>query len=267
LVREVVVTEGLDRVDIYTLIDKKAVRSKEGVHLGFGFNVPQGEMRLDVPWAVVRPELDQIPGACKNWFTVQRWVDVSNRRYGVTWGTPDAPLVQVGGITANLIGSQSNPEAWIEHLPPSQKLYAWVMNNHWHTNYRAEQEGPTLFRFSMLPHGKFRADDAAAFGTGLSQPLLVRPSNKRPLSPKLRVEPASVMVTAFKPSEDGKAYIVRLFGASGKAVMATLRWQNTQPRLWISNLGETALIRAGDKIAVPAYGVVTLRAEMDGAPL
>ena len=49
-----------------------------------------------MPWAVVRPEVDQLPGACKNWFTVQRWVDVSNDEYGVTWATLDAPLVEVG---------------------------------------------------------------------------------------------------------------------------------------------------------------------------
>jgi len=66
------------RVEVINTVDKARVRAKEGVHCGFGFNVPDGVMHLDVPWGVVRPELDQIPGACRNWFTVQRWVDVSN---------------------------------------------------------------------------------------------------------------------------------------------------------------------------------------------
>jgi len=57
-------------------VDKTPVRAKEGLHFGFGFNVPDGVIRLDVPWAVVRPETDQIPGSCKNWFTVQNWVGV-----------------------------------------------------------------------------------------------------------------------------------------------------------------------------------------------
>jgi hypothetical protein len=79
---------------------------QEGVHFGFAFNVPGG-MRMDVPWGMIRPEKDQLPGACKNWITVGRWVDVSNDEYGVTWATLDAPLVEVGGITANLISSLS----------------------------------------------------------------------------------------------------------------------------------------------------------------
>ncbi|MHC4682013.1 MAG: hypothetical protein ACYTEK_25390 [Planctomycetota bacterium] len=72
-----------------------ASTDREAVHLAFGFNVPGGVMRMDTPWAVVRPEADQLPGACKNYFTVQRWVDVSNADYGVTWATVDAPLIEV----------------------------------------------------------------------------------------------------------------------------------------------------------------------------
>ena len=66
--------DGLDRIDISNVLDKKSVREKESVHLGFAFNVPNPVMRMDVPWAVVRPEVDQLPGACKNWFPVGRWV-------------------------------------------------------------------------------------------------------------------------------------------------------------------------------------------------
>jgi len=48
-----------------------------------------------------------------------------------------------------------------------------------------------------------------------------RRRNDRPL---LRVEPADVLVTALKPSDDNKAYIVRLFGASGHDRKAKLTW-------------------------------------------
>ena len=104
LVRQVRVVDGLDRVEIVNMVDKKAIRAKEGVHFGFGFHVPDGVVRMDIPWAVVRPEADQLPGACKNWFTVQRFVDISNDRSGVTWATVDAPLVEVGGLTGQSAG-------------------------------------------------------------------------------------------------------------------------------------------------------------------
>ena len=40
--REIRAIDGLDRVDIVDMLDKKAVRDKESVHLGFAFNVPKG---------------------------------------------------------------------------------------------------------------------------------------------------------------------------------------------------------------------------------
>ncbi|MCX5653854.1 MAG: glycosyl hydrolase-related protein, partial [Planctomycetota bacterium] len=265
LTREVRVYDGLDRIDIINTVDKKAVRTKEGVHFGFGFNVPGGVMRMDVPWAVVRPEVDQIPGACKNWFTVQRWVDVSNDRYGVTLATPDTPLVEVGGVTANLVGSQDNLKAWIEHLAPSQTLYSWVMNNHWHTNYKADQEGPAVFRYSLLPHGAYRGEAAARFGIEAGQPLIAAPAagDAAALStPRLKVEPEGVIVATFKPSDDGKAWIVRLFGASGKAEKATLQWTDPKPHaVHLSDTSEQRGQALSGPIDVPPFGIVTLRAE------
>jgi hypothetical protein len=60
--REVRVVDGLDQVDIVNNVDKTAVRAKEAVHLGFAFNVADGVLRIDIPWAVMRPDVDQIAG-------------------------------------------------------------------------------------------------------------------------------------------------------------------------------------------------------------
>ncbi|MCX6923697.1 MAG: polysaccharide lyase family protein [Verrucomicrobia bacterium] len=263
LTREVRVIADLDRVDLLNTVDKLPVRAKEGVHFGFGFNVPHSTVRMDVPWAVVRAELDQIPGACKNWFTVQRWIDISNDRYGVACATPDAPLFEVGGITANLLGGQSNPEAWRDLVEETDTIYSWAMNNHWHTNYRAEQEGPTLFRYSLWPHQAFQTDETARFGVSCSQPLIVVPAGSgRPSEPLLRVEPAGVLVTAFRPSEDGRAWIIHLFGASGEACSATLHWRQPVPAtLRLSDVGEKAGEIITGPVPVPGYGLVILRAE------
>jgi alpha-mannosidase len=218
---------------------------------------------MDVGWAAVRPELDQIPAACKNWFSVQRWVDISNDRYGVTWSPVDAPLVELGGLTANLVGSQTDHRVWIQHLQPSQTIYSWVMNNHWHTNYRAEQEGPTVFRFAIRAHKGFAAEDAAKFGAACSQPLIAMPaSGKAPSTPRLRLSSDKVLVSALKPSDDGRGWIVRLFGASGETRKVGLAWANPVPQqVWLSDTSEKPKQKAGSSIEVPAWGIVTLRAE------
>ncbi|HEY5910177.1 MAG TPA: glycosyl hydrolase-related protein, partial [Verrucomicrobiae bacterium] len=264
LAREVRVIAGLDQVDIIDLVDKQAVRAKEGVHFGFNFNVPNPAVSMDVPWAVVRPEIDQVPGACKNWFTVQRWVDIANKDYGVTWATPDAPLVEIGGITANLIGSLSDPKVWMDHIRPSQTIYSWAMNNHWHTNYRAEQDGPTVFRYSIRPHKSVPQDAAARFGIACAQPLLAAPArNDPPALSRLQISPANVLVSTLKPSDDGKALILRLFETAGKPSRARITWSAPLPtEIWVSNAGEKPVSRVSGAVDLPAYGLVTLRADL-----
>ena len=264
LVREFRIIDGIDRVDIINIIDKQNIYEQEAVHLAFPFKVPEGVMRMDIPWAVVSPETDQLPGACKNYFTVQRWVDVSNKDYGVTWATPDAPLIEVGAITNDPRG---RTVGWIKSIEPSTTLYSYVMNNYWETNYKAGQEGPATFRYSIEPHNSFDTGSAAKFGTGQSQPLIAVPVDNKTPAPGsiMKIEPASIIVTAFRPSDDGKDWIVRLFNAGGQPEKATVTWVKTTPdAVWLSNLAEEKVGKATGSIEMAAYDIVTLRASLPG---
>ena len=266
LVREVRVVSGQPRVEFVNRLDKLAVREVEGAHIGFGFRVPEGQVRLDTQFGVTRPELDQIPGACKNWFSVSRWADVSNNKIGVLLATLDTPLMEVGGITANAPRHQPEPwKPWLQKVEPTQTLYSWILNNHWHTNYKADQDGLLEFRYAVQPHrGGFDALAAARFGVERCQPLLVTAAHgPLPVSvPRLTVEPDTVIVSALKPADEGRGWIVRLYGASGRDEVVRLKWSEPVPaQTFISNLGEYPLVPAPEKIRVPGWGIVTLRAE------
>ncbi|HNY78167.1 MAG: polysaccharide lyase family protein [Sedimentisphaerales bacterium] len=273
LVRELRVVAGCDHVELINTIDKERLQAKsyhakegkESVNFAFPFAVPDGEVLLDIPLGVMRPEIDQMPSACKNWFTVGRWADVSNAERGVTWVTLDAPLVQVGGITATLLNSQTDPDVWRRHVEPTQKLYSWAMNNHWGTNYRAYQEGPTVFRFVLRPHRRRDPAEASRFATGFSQPLLaVRAQGVPPAKSLLTVEPSECLVTALKPSDDGRALIVRLFGATDRARSVNLKWGSVRPAaVYLSDTSERAGERVNGPIDVPAWGLVTVRTEFN----
>ncbi|HEX3717916.1 MAG TPA: polysaccharide lyase family protein [Verrucomicrobiae bacterium] len=268
--REVRIVAGQDYVELRDLVDKARLKAtdyrvtKESVNIAFPFNVPDGDMLLDIPLGAMRPELDQIPGACKNWFPVGRWVDVSNEREGITWVTLDAPLIEIGGITATLLNSQTDPEIWRSKVARTQKLYSWAMNNHWGTNYRAYQEGPTLFRFILRPHRQRDPAENTRFARGFSQPLLAVPGRfaKNLSNPLLRLSSDDVVVEALKPSDDGTAWIVRLFGAGGRETSVNLWWATPKPpQLWLSNTSEQPLQKIDEPVTVPPWGLVTLRAQ------
>ena len=258
LTREVRIVAGMDHIEIVDILDKETIYEKEAVHFAFPFNVPGGTVRMDTPFAVVRPELDQMPGACKNYFTVQRWLDVSNAEYGITWAVVDTPLVQVGGITNDPVVT-----GWIENLEPSTTLVAYVMNNYWETNYKAAQEGVTVFRYALRPHGGDYCPVAAQrFGVGHSQPLIAVAAAGRyaPPSPRVHITPDTVIAVVLKPGDDGASDILRLFNTADQPCEATLSWgENPPAKVEISILAETAGQPVENTVPLAPYEMVTLR--------
>jgi hypothetical protein len=264
LLREIRFVDGLDRVEIIDTIDKKAVRSVEGLHLGFGFNVSNPAVRINIPWGVIEPEKDQLAGACKNWFSVERWVDISNDKLGVTWSTVEAPLLEIGGLTANIPRSQPNPKAYMSRIEASAKIFSWVMNNHWHTNYRAEQEGATVFRYGLRPHTAYDQTAAAHFGVESTEPLIAAPAaGPAPSGSLVEITAGPVMITSLKPSSDGKALILRLYNTGPSAAQASLKWGAMPPKsVSVSDLSEAPGQQTDGAVDLAAYEVRTLRAEL-----
>ena len=258
---EILIVDGLARVDIITTIDKLAVREKEGVHIAFPFAVPGGTLRYDVASGIVRAEADQLPGACKNFSSVQSWVDVSNSEYGVTWATLDAPLVEIGGINAEL--------PWMRSLPPSQTFYSYVMNNYWHTNYKADQEGPVTFRYSIVPHAAFRPEEAARFGREQREPLIAASADptRPPAASLFRIEPAEVLVSSVKPIAGGQAWLLYLYNPAASAQKVKLAWRDSaRVQLHRSDAFGAALSPIAGDFTVAAFGSAYVRVEGLPAP-
>jgi len=254
--REVRVVSGLDRVDVRVTIDKSAVRTPEGVHLAFPWRVRGGQLRFDVASGVVRPDSDQLRGSAKNFVEAQSWVDVSNDSLGVTVATPDAPLVEVGGINAE--------SPWMRTVPPSQTFFSYVMNNYWHTNYKADQEGAVTFRYAIRPHGAFHADAAARLGAESREPLLVvAAAGRAPSSvPLLTVAPATVLVTALRPGAEGRSWIVALQNCSADPQRVTLRWRGGAHVAWSTSdsSGRPGTAITGP-LALPPHGTAIVRVD------
>jgi len=86
------------------------------------------------------------------------------------------------------------------------------------------------FRFAV---GRTGYDPAAATraATGMSQPLLVFPAaGSAPAGEsRLRLSTEDVVVTGFKPADDGGGWIVRLYNVSGTDARVSLSWSSPVP--------------------------------------
>jgi alpha-mannosidase len=70
----------------------------------------------------------------------------------------------------------------------------------------------------------------------------------------------SVIVETFKPSRDGKAWIVRLYNPDDRDAEARFDWGDARPgNVWLTDLTEDSKQPVTGAIEVPAKGLLCVR--------
>ena len=260
LTRKIRIYDGSDQVELVNILDKTRETRPEGVYFDFPMNIPDGVAKIDIPWAVIQPEKDQIKGANRNYYCVQRWVDISNADYGITWVTVDAPMLQFDPII--IAATTSNKSEWRTKIEPGQTFYSWVMNNHWETNYKAYQEGICTFKYALKPHNSpYNEKTAQQFARNVHQPLIAisADTSKPAVESMLKVENKNVIITSIKPGRDAKALMVRLFNASETDQNIYLQWNHKPKEMWISNPMEDKISKLTTPIQMMKHEIITLQ--------
>jgi hypothetical protein len=204
---ELDVSVAADLPDVECIVrikGKRPVREMEGVYIGFPFAFEQPQIDYEVGGAVVQAGRDWMPRACLDWFSVQDFVRVQDKRTGddVIWCSPDAPLVSLQAI---------NTHKKLESLPiDNGRLYSYLMNNYWHTNYQAQQGGDFEFRYFIRFGSKTSLGEASLRASRWSTAI------QETLRRFVDVKTENVRVSSFKRAEDGNGYIVRLREVGGK---------------------------------------------------
>src|SRR5207237_263972 len=80
------------------------------------------------------------------------WVWLHEGADGVVWSGPDTPLFTLNEVVRG---------QWRRKIAPDGTLFAYTMNNYWHTNYAARQGGEYTCRFRISLLGAAPGGDAA----------------------------------------------------------------------------------------------------------
>ncbi len=260
LTREIRLIKDKPYVELINSMDKIADRKKEGTHFGFAFNVPDGITHMDMPWTVMQPETDQLPGANRNWYSTQRWIDISNKQHGITWSAIETPIVQFGDITGTILDGARQSWLWIKKLPQTQTIVSWVTSNHWETNFPLVQSGVITSRYGILLHGAYDAVIANRFGVEQNRPLIVVETDVNPVKKApVAIDNPAVMISTFKKSEDNKAYILRLRSVSDKKERVNLSWATKPVEISYCLPDEKPTDKCDDNIELLPNGNVSLR--------
>lgn len=256
---------GLKQLDLVYELDKTETTNKEAVYLAFPFALDPrpGGLWLEYPDAVTEPLADQHGSACRDWYSVQRWLAVSDGDDTVEISPLDAPLFTLGHMT----GSTWPRETSLKR----GHVFAYLMNNYWHTNYKASQGGHFVFRYSLTSSaGGFSKHAAVVRGWNMYCPpaAALGRSDANPANAAARslvgLEPAGLPLTTIKQAEDGNGFIFRYCDYAGEGGTAKLTLPAPARQVLDCNLVEMRgrdLNEQGSTITAPVkpFGPVTLK--------
>ncbi|MCW5852984.1 MAG: hypothetical protein KIT87_23145, partial [Anaerolineae bacterium] len=267
-------TLGPDRVvEVRYTLDKAEQRDKEAVYIAFPLALPQARVLSDSQLGWVDWQRDRLPGACLEWLPLQTGVRVEGQDAHVAIASPDVPLFCVGNRVQG---------RWPKDLDLSGgRIFSYVLNNYWSTNYKPVQSGHLTFRYRLTSDRAIAPDAAYRLGWEARRPLYAHRISlqefRQPAPPYAdptggclaEVTPQSVVVTTFKAARHAPGFVMRLQETAGVDQTATVRLPGRRiDRAWATDLLERPkrelAVEAGGTVCVPvpAWGLTTVLVEV-----
>jgi hypothetical protein len=256
--------DELPWVDIENRLVKTATTAKEALYVAFPFAFLKPTVEVEVPLGRMTVDRDQQPGSCRDWYCHTHWVWLHEASDGILWSAPDTPLFTLNDLFRG---------AWRRSIVPDGTLFAYAMNNYWHTNFAASQSGPVTFRFRLSLLAPGDAAEPVRRGWAACDPLYVSPAytNDKP-GPLISKDRAlfyadkNAMVIGAKPADDGDGTIVKLLDIAGQARPvgiwpAAYAFKQARRTNLVEQNGDAIAVGADGRasIDIPAWGVGTAR--------
>ena len=278
LTQEIILYDHVKRIDVANRFLKDTTPFLQ-LYFAFPFKVDRPDVRFEGPNSVIEPLVDQFPGSNTHYYAVQHWADVSDGDFGVTLAPVESHLLMFGDLwpfhVAQVHHTVTPPDFTRPMLKPGEltkgRIYSYVLNNNFHTNFSAVQTGDLLFRYSITTHtGDWTAGKPRDFGWATGNPLvpvLVKGDGSSdsagvlPTSSSFAsVDKPNVLLLTLKRAEDGNGVIVRLVETEGAACTVKV----TLPLLTIGDACRTNLVEEDEQILPCAKHSVTVPMKAGG---
>lgn len=258
LERKISLYAGGETVIIDNRIDKKAYRTKESVHFGFPFNPALNHTLLDAGYGTIRYLSDQLSGSNYDYLYGRRWLDASSADKGIQLLWLQTPLAEPAEIIDERLTINQSHKDWKKEGSPTATWFSYIMNNYWHTNYKADQEGVSYYNYALRPHGMVNNAEMEKAAAEFTQPLIAVPVKAGAIHAGSLFYPDNekITVTCITPGGKG-SYMVRLFNPERVALKTGFIWQDLKPVKMINHV--TGEVMSPDKnISIAGMGVLEI---------
>jgi hypothetical protein len=223
---QIVLFENQKKIGFINRVHKTKVYTKEAVYFAFPFALDKPRFRYETQNGFVDPAKDLLPGAGKEWFSVQHWVAADQDGVTAAIVPVDAHLVTLGDIVRG---------AWpTEFGERKGTIFSYVMSNYWDTNWPAGQGGEITFRYTLTSGRNLDAQTLSRFGWEEMAPLEtneIKRQDKAVLVPRplpasqssfLTVDQPNVALVTWKLAENGEGTILRFLEVGGRESAVTV---------------------------------------------
>ena len=270
---EIILFDGEKKIEFINRVRKTPVYRMEGVYFAFPLAMERPEFKYEIQNGFVDPRRDQMPGAGKEWFSVQGWIAVEQDKFTAAIVPLDAPLAAFGDIVRGTF-----PKEFGERRGT---VFSYVMNNYWEDNFVPAQGGDFTFRYVLSSGAELQPEALSRLAWSAMSPLETNDiraqdqggARSTPLESAqasfLQIENSHIVLVNWKMAEDGHGTILRLLETAGKAGDVTI----SSPLLaidsaWLCNAMEenqrVLPVSGGLRFAVKPFQIVTLRVETSG---
>jgi alpha-mannosidase len=232
---EWVLQNNAKQVDVKFTYNKEEKLDKEAVYVAFPIDLKQAEVLSDSQIGWVNWDKDQLPGGCKEWLPLQTGILVQGMGADVFIASPDIPLFCIGDVVQG---------RWPKELDlTGGRLFSYVLNNYWHTNYKASQGGGISFRYSITSGKEIKKDQAFRFGWQARRPLYGH---------RISFQDFREVKPPYKAPGNGKLAQV----SSNKVVLTTMKKSKLKISSWLVRFEEIAGMDQTTKLSIPGKRIV-----------
>lgn len=248
-----------DKIIIENTIDKKAVRSKESVHFGFPFDSTFRYTTVDAGYGTMKYLGDQLPGSNMDYLYGRRWLDASSANKGMQLLWLQTPLTEPENMIDERKTINQSHKEWKTKGEFTSTWFSYAMNNYWHTNYKADQEGISKYDYALRPHGTANNAEMEQVAAEYTQPLIAIPVKENSIKPGSLFELSNhrISVVCITPDAEGN-FIVRLFNPEPAALTTNFIWKELNPAQ-IINLKPGEIINPDKAINIAGMDVVEIK--------
>lgn len=135
--------KNTNRISCHVSFDKMETFEKESMHMAFPFQTSDWKLAYGDEESMLNYPQDQLPGSNKEFICVSQQVELTNDSRKISIQAPAFSLYEVGAIIDET--KVNGAKVWNREAAPTNPLFLYLLNNYWHTNYKASQGGHFSF--------------------------------------------------------------------------------------------------------------------------